>query len=217
MFAVVVPTKIEALKLVDSPCEFSFGEPQRVNIGNIEVQLAVCGFGMAAAGVGVCRMLHVLSAPIKGVILAGTAGILDRERADIGSVVVGRNVRCVDLGVPDGENRLTVSVPQFSDWDEDLDLSIPATLADLPSGEILSVAGPTRTVKSAELRRALYPNGLVEEMEGYSVAVACRTWKIPLTIVRGISNQAGDREKSNWKFTDALNAVKQTIQIAVTG
>jgi futalosine hydrolase len=217
MFAVVVPTEIEAAKLVDSPCEFSFGEPQRVNIGDIEVQLAVCGFGMAAAGVGVCRMLHVLASPIQGVILAGTAGILDRERADIGSVVVGQNVRCVDLGLPDGDDRLTVSVPQLSDWDEDLDLSIPAALADLPSGEILSVAGPARSVESAKLRRALYPNGLVEEMEGYSVAIACHTWNVPLTIVRGISNQAGDREKSNWRFADALNAVKQTIQIAVTG
>jgi futalosine hydrolase len=217
MFVIVVPTEMEALRLIDSPCNLAFGEPHLATIGDSKVQFAVCGFGMAAAGVGVCRTLHSLP-PVEGVILAGTAGTLVGRSAPIGAVVVGRTVRCVDLGIPAvEEDRLTVAVPRLSSWADQLDLRVLPTLKDFPTGEILSVAGPATSLEFAESRRIRYPAGLIEEMEGYSVAVACHTWNIPLTIIRGVSNEAGDRDKSNWKFFDAMDAVKRAIQIAVAG
>jgi len=48
-------------------------------------------------------------------------------------------------------------------------------------------------------------------MEGFSVAAACRFAGIPLRIVRGISNQAGDRNKENWRVRDAMHAVEKSI------
>ena len=41
-------------------------------------------------------------------------------------------------------------------------------------------------------------------MEGFAVAVACRLAGVPLKIIRGISNHAGDRQHSRWKITEAL-------------
>jgi futalosine hydrolase len=47
---------------------------------------------------------------------------------------------------------------------------------------------------------------VAEDMESFSVALACLACKVPLTIVRGISNQAGDRNKSRWVVAPALKA-----------
>ena len=43
-------------------------------------------------------------------------------------------------------------------------------------------------------------------MEGFSVAVACQFAGIPLKVVRGISNIAGDRDKGRWRIKDAMDA-----------
>ena len=51
-------------------------------------------------------------------------------------------------------------------------------------------------------------------MEGFAVAFACRLRGVPVDIVRGISNTAGDRDKSHWQVTAALEAAgRLTLQI----
>ena len=52
---------------------------------------------------------------------------------------------------------------------------------------------------------------MAEDMESFSVAVACTMARIPLTIVRGISNIAGDRDKVRWRIADALHATADTV------
>ena len=48
-------------------------------------------------------------------------------------------------------------------------------------------------------------------MEGFSVAIAAAMAGVPLMIVRGISNIAGDRDKSRWRIVDALNAAADVV------
>jgi futalosine hydrolase len=43
-------------------------------------------------------------------------------------------------------------------------------------------------------------------MEGFAVAAACRLAGVPLDIVRGISNTAGDRDTSGWQIEAACRA-----------
>ena len=43
-------------------------------------------------------------------------------------------------------------------------------------------------------------------MEGFAVALACRLAGVPLLIVRGISNTAGDRDTIRWQIEAALAA-----------
>jgi futalosine hydrolase len=47
---------------------------------------------------------------------------------------------------------------------------------------------------------------VAEDMEGFAVALACRLVGVPLDIVRGISNDAGDRDKVRWQVPQALRA-----------
>jgi len=49
-------------------------------------------------------------------------------------------------------------------------------------------------------------------MEAYSVAVAARLHGVPLTVVRGISNLAGDRDHSRWRMTEALQAARAVLR-----
>ena len=56
----------------------------------------------------------------------------------------------------------------------------------------------------ADERRARHPGAAGEEMEGYAVAVAAGLWGVGLTIVRGFSNIAGERDRSRWRMRDAL-------------
>ena len=44
-------------------------------------------------------------------------------------------------------------------------------------------------------------------MEGYAVALAAHEFGVPVTIVRGISNVAGDRNVAGWALPEALQAV----------
>jgi nucleoside phosphorylase len=46
-------------------------------------------------------------------------------------------------------------------------------------------------------------------MEGFGVALACHAAGIPLAIVRGISNRAGDRRVSSWAISPALQAAAE--------
>jgi futalosine hydrolase len=55
---------------------------------------------------------------------------------------------------------------------------------------------------------------VAEDMEGFAVAMACRLRGVPLDIVRGISNTAGDRDASRWQVAAALEAAgRLAVQI----
>ncbi len=73
-------------------------------------------------------------------------------------------------------------------------------------GLILSVASASATVGEAAIRLSKHPGAVLEEMEGYSVAVAATLAQVPLTVVRGVSNAAGERDKTTWRMAEALAA-----------
>ena len=62
--------------------------------------------------------------------------------------------------------------------------------------ELLSVAAAAGSPEEAAERQARHPAAAGEEMEGYAVAVAARLFGVGLTIVRGFSNVAGDRDRA---------------------
>ena len=55
-------------------------------------------------------------------------------------------------------------------------------------------------------RRALIPDAVAEDMEGFGIALACELAGVPWTIIRGISNRAGDRDHAQWCVEPALEA-----------
>ena len=52
-------------------------------------------------------------------------------------------------------------------------------------------------------------------MEGYAVAVAAGLFGVGLTIVRGFSNAAGDRDRAGWRMADALGRAGAMVNGAV--
>jgi futalosine hydrolase len=178
---ILVPTELESGLL------FPDGPP---------VPLAVCGFGLAAAGAGAAHAIAGHREAAKGgVVLVGAAGTYDASRHPIGSAVVAGSVRCDGIGAGSGDGLRTAA---------DLGFAATDSIALGPGPEILSVATAAGSPADAAGRRKRYPAAAGEEMEGYAVAVATGLFGVDLTIVRGFSNAAGDRDRNGWRMQEAL-------------
>lgn len=182
---ILVPTATEAELLGN-------GLPGRV---------CICGFGLAAAGAGAAHAIATHRAEAEGgVILAGAAGTYDPERLPIGAALDARAVRVDGIGAG-GAGPAALG---FADTDV-------IGLAGGDGGELLSVAEAAATPSQAAGRARRHPTAVGEEMEGFAVAVAARLFGVPLRVVRGASNLAGDRDHSSWRMADALGAVRAVI------
>lgn len=76
---------------------------------------------------------------------------------------------------------------------------------------LLSVCAASANPGQAAIRRLRYSQAAAEDMEGFAVAAACRLAGVPLGILRGISNRAGDRELARWQTAPALTAVASSL------
>jgi futalosine hydrolase len=65
--------------------------------------------------------------------------------------------------------------------------------------------------RQAGWRRELYPDAIAEDMEGFGVATACAIAGVPLRIVRGISNEVGDRAHDRWCIPAALESARRRV------
>jgi futalosine hydrolase len=178
---ILVPTALESELL------FPNGSPGR---------LAVCGFGLAAAGAGASHAIAVNpGAASDGVVLVGAAGTYDTDRHPVGSAIVAGSVGSEGIGAGAGAEHRSAAELGFAESDR----------IDLGSGpHLLSVAAAAGSPAEAAARRARHPEAAGEEMEGFAVAVAARLHGVGLTIVRGFSNVAGDRDRSGWRIEEAL-------------
>jgi len=159
--------------------------------------LELCGFGLARAGVGAMRAI-ARHRPQR-VVLAGVAGSYDVDLAPIGAVLAPGLVRCHGVGVGDQ----TPADLGFADSDE--------AALDGQDGLALSVARASESLDQARSRRAAEPRAVLEEMEGYAVALAAMTAQVRCTMLRAISNMAGDREPSGWSLDPALDALRERL------
>lgn len=169
------------------------------------IPVEVCGFGLAAAGAGASYAisLHPQEAQT-GVVLVGAAGSYDPGRAPIGSALVASAVRCRGIGVGEGQNHRSAG---DLGWVEDDVIGLAGD-----GGELLSVAAAAATLERAASRASRFPDAVAEEMEGYAVAYAARLHGVPLAIVRGISNAAGDHDHERWRMEEALTAARQSVR-----
>lgn len=193
------------------------------------VQLRLCGMGIMAAAVAATRWLAELRPT--DCVLAGLAGTRDAGRAPLGSLVVGTAVRneAVGAGHAAAFSPLHRMAPRGEDVAPDpLPLVIPprwmeiapqlplqgAQGIDVVAGELGTVATASASVSEADAWLSRDPGVLAEEMEGYAVALACRAAEVPMSIVRGVSNRAGVRDKDDWDVSGALGALRRFLTLA---
>jgi futalosine hydrolase len=180
-------------------------------------RVALCGFGPVAAAARTAQLLAE-HAPER-VLLVGIAGRLD-ERFQIGAAYHFDRVACFGVGVGSGGAFVPAGGMGWPQWPGDADgTSRPSggqigdEIADLVpcsaggrADLLLTVCAAAANAEDVRLRKQTFPAATAEDMEGFAVALACRLHGVPVGIVRGISNAAGDRDKSRWQVAAAVEA-----------
>jgi futalosine hydrolase len=170
---------------------------------------ALCGFGPVAAAARTAELLATLR-PAR-VLLIGIAGAYDTSSHPVGEAFEFGEVAIEGIGV--GEGRQLVAPPAlgFPQWPGSPGSSRPVfdrlPLASAGSSALLlTTCAASADIAQARLRRARFPEAVAEDMEGFAVATACALANVPLRIVRGISNEVGDRAPEHWRIPAALAA-----------
>ena len=185
-------------------------------------RVAVCGFGPVAAAARTAQLLAE-HAPER-VLLVGIAGRLD-DRLAIGAAYRFERVACYGIGVGSGGDFVPAGAIGWQQWPGDADAAPDQTGSQTGSqiGDVIScaagggagggradllltVCAAAANAEDVRLRKQTFPAAAAEDMEGFAVALACRLRGVPVDIVRGISNTAGDRDKSRWQVAAALEA-----------
>jgi futalosine hydrolase len=186
----------------------------------------LCGFGIAAASATTMR--HIMMHHPKRVVLAGIAGAF-LPHCPPGSACWFNQVLCDGIGVGTDHTLRSASEMGWNHLDADaagipigdrIELEIPDQMMSttntyaLVSGCAASIDQPSAQRRQARASNLVArtdsiesPIVVAEDMEGFGVAMACRIAGVPISIVRGISNCAGDRDFSGWKTAESLGAV----------
>ena len=77
---------------------------------------------------------------------------------------------------------------------------------------LLTVLSASGDLAHANDRQAQHPEAIAEDMESFGVAIACACTRTPLSVIRGISNVAGDRNHVGWRVDDALIAASEVLR-----
>ena len=166
-------------------------------LGIEDAPVEVCGFGLAQAGV------HAMDAIRRHrphrVVLAGCAGSYDGAQAAVGTALALGEVRCFGIGA----GGKTATELGFARSD--------VVQLDRGRGLALSVAEASASPAEAAARAAAHPEALIEEMEGYAVALAATLSGVSCSMVRGVSNLAGDRDRAGWLMAESLAAARTLL------
>ena len=182
---ILVPTELERRAL--------FGDQTPAHV-------RLCGFGLAEAGARAGHAIATFGPLPARVVLVGIAGSYDADRFPPGSAVVGGSIRLAGIGA----GGQTPSGLGFAETD-----LLPL---DGDGPEILSVAEASVDTAQAGARHARFPTAAIEEMEGFAVAVAAAAFGVPLRVIRGVSNLAGDRDRDRWQIGPGLRAAAAALE-----
>ena len=170
--------------------------------------------GPVAAAARAMQILGAREAPPRVSILLGIAGTLDPAAVPPGEARLASRLTLDGVGVGEGEHAggmRALGLPQLdrqeeSIWDA-IDLEPP-----LPGVPFLTVTSAAGDAAHARRRRARHPEAVLEEMEGFGVALASRLAGIPHLSIRGVSNPAGDRRRETWRSAEAMRAAHDLLE-----
>jgi len=192
---VLVPTELERQRLA------ALGGWQAP--GRVVPLTELVGFGALAAAAR--TMALALAHRPRHLVLVGIAGSYGARRA--GAETFGA-VRVDGIGAGAGQRHLLPSDVGFPQWQDERG----AVHEELPlhggGGVLLTVMAAARDAGDVAGRLARHPGALGEDMEAFGVALAAHLARVPLTVVRGWSNLAGDRDVRGWDVDGALAAAR---------
>lgn len=202
---ICIPTELEREKIA-----------ARLSLDPSVWRIEIVGFGVIQAAIG--TVTAITRWQPRRVILAGIAGRFPGSAASVGQAITFDSVRVDGIGVGQGSD--------FSDawsldwpWAGEQILSLQSgnsasSTADTKTetNELLTVCSASRDEADAAWRAKRFSGATAEDMEGYAVALACLRAGIPLSVVRGLSNEVGQRDKSTWRIHEALVSTAQVLQ-----
>jgi futalosine hydrolase len=196
---IVVPTNVERELIAAAWREF----------GDCPIsEMHLCGFGPIAAAARTSQLIATFRP--SNVTLMGIAGALS-DRVTVGNAYEFSSVFCDGIGVGCGHDFQSAAMlgwPQV-DGAGDGPPRIQDHIDNLVSHDtcqLLTVCSGSSSVAQANERRERYAIADAEDMEGFGVAMSCKLANVPLRIVRGISNVAGNRDKASWQVETAIRA-----------
>lgn len=187
--------------------------------------LQLCGFGPVAAAARTSQL--IIETHPKHVLLVGIAGAIS-NRLPVGTAWTFDSVACYGIGAGQGTDFITAGNLGWDQWPGDEGAAGKSDYVDGDRIQLSNYAGKSTdescnagllltscscSISSEEVAEkvSFFPNATAEDMEGFGVALACSLKNVPLTIVRGISNHAGDRDKSRWQIDTALNSAAELV------
>lgn len=173
----------------------------------------LCGFGPVAAAARTAGLIAAYK-PTR-VILAGIAGSYDLQRFPPGQATRFEAVAIDGIGAGAGAGFVPASQMGFPHWPGDQGtprLGDRIHFDPEATGLLVTVCAAAGSDDEVAARLARHPGALAEDMEGYGVATACALAAVPLSIIRGASNRAGDRNVRGWCIREALDEVGRLLR-----
>lgn len=195
------------------------GETCSLPVNDRDCLLLVTGVGPVNAALSLGRALGAHPG-IRGVLNLGVAGTFDILKAPLGCAVLATNEAWPEYGLAgdEGTDPNGIAFPQAQGpegpvWDripiaperlfDNWRLAAPTTVR---AGASVTVAGVSGTAARAATLRKRY-GALMENMEGFSLALGCLHHGLPFAEVRTISNIVGSRAAEDWALDGALAAL----------
>jgi len=208
----------QPLLLVPTELERGFIAPVMVAACSTAIPVELCGFGPVVAAARAAQL--IAEHRPERVLLVGIAGRY-ADRLAIGQAYAFERVACHGIGAGSGEAFVPAEAMGWPQWPGDgsdpatrIGDVLACTSGRLPAaaaraGLLLSACSASAGEGDVRSRLRLLPEAAAEDMEGFAVAAACRLAGVPLDIVRGISNTAGDRDTSGWRIEAACRAAAE--------
>ena len=210
---ILIPTDFELQKLQPLLAE---------SVARADGVMLTCGFGPIVAGIRTTQLLALYKP--RAVVLVGIAGVLGPQ-LPIGTATTFSQIACYGIGAGSGLSFETASELGWPQWTDPEfgqsfgDVIETAIESDphAPAGSmLLTVCAASGCTDDVAHRLRKFPQAVAEDMEAFSVALACRMARVPFTVIRGISNMAGDRDKANWNVTGALEAAAELAALRIS-
>jgi futalosine hydrolase len=186
-------------------------------IGKARVYLAAVGTGVVSAALGLATFAVSIGAD--KAIMIGSAGAYPGSGLEVGDLAVASSEIlselgvCVSPGIGDGGSLGLPGLAQEIPLDRALAERLVESISNdarVKLGGFLTVLGVSSEPAHAETR-ALRFRALVENMEGYALALAGQRFGIQVCEVRAVSNIAGMRDKSTWNLPLANERAQSAV------
>lgn len=180
----------------------------------------VVGVGPVAAALTIGTLLERHD-DVTGIVNLGICGSYDTDRLPLGATCVATREIWPEYGTNPDDGRpfsfpmlptLPLDLPGSLQMDPD-DAAVRMGLSlnpDWQRGPSITVAGVSSTPERAADLQTRY-RAATENMEGFALALAAASRKLPFLEIRTVSNQAGQRDKSGWNFKAALQSLAAIV------